>query len=163
FEEQQKTKQPANDVRIGRLDIGGPYAQTTGPSERSLRLIFSCGHLHGGHNATCTGKILGNLARRAFRRPVTPQEINRLARLVTQAQKQGDSYEEGICLALQSILVSPNFLFRIEHEPATVKPGGIYRLSDYALASRLSYFLWSTMPDDELRSCADRQLLHKPA
>lgn len=163
FEERQKEKPPANDVRINALDIGGPYQQVTGPIDASRRLIFTCGHLQGNHTPACTNKILGNLAKRAFRRPVTPQEVARLANLVTLAQKQGDSYEEGICLAIQGILVSPHFLFRIEQDAPSAKVGASFPISDYELASRLSYFLWSTMPDTELTTCADKKTLRQPA
>lgn len=162
FEERLKEKVATNDVRVSAVEIGGPYNQQQGPSEASLRKVFICGHLHGGHTSACTPKIIGNLTRQAFRRPATPQEIARISNLVALAQKQGDSYEEGICLALQGILVSPHFLFRIERDPANVKPGTPHYLNQYELASRLSYFLWSTMPDAELRACADKQTLRKP-
>ncbi len=163
FEERLKEKAPVNDVRVSRLEIGGPYAQAKGPSNDSLRRIFVCGHLQGGHSPACTPKIVGNLARRAFRRPVTKKEIDRFSSLVTLAQSQGDSYEEGIGLALQAILVSPHFLFRIEKDPETAAPGQPHRITQHELASRLSYFLWSTMPDDALRACADRETLRDPA
>ena len=162
FEARLKEKAPTNDARVSALDIGGPYAQTKGASEESLRKIFVCGHLHGGHNADCTRKIVASLARRAFRRPLTPQEIDRFASLVYLARSKGDSYEEGICLAVQGILVSPYFLFRIEKDLPTAKADTAHPISPYELASRLSYFLWSSMPDDELRACADQQTLLKP-
>ena len=159
FEARLKEKSPTNDARVSSLEIGGPYAQSKAASEESLRKIFVCGHLHGGHNALCTRKIVANLAGRAFRRPATSQETNRFSSLVSLARRQGDSYEEGICLAVQGILVSPHFLFRIERDLSTTKPTSPHLLSQYELASRLSYFLWSSLPDDELRQCADRQTL----
>ncbi|WP_395138469.1 DUF1592 domain-containing protein [Armatimonas sp.] len=162
FEERKKEKVPANDARVSAVEIGGPYAQTQGPSAASLRKIFVCGHLQGGHAPACTPKIVGNLARRAFRRPVTPQEIARLSHLVGLAQKNGDSYEEGIGLAVQGILVSPHFLFRIERDQPLAKPNTPQLLTQHELASRLSYFLWSSTPDDALRACADSQTLRKP-
>jgi hypothetical protein len=162
FEARMKEKAPTNDIRISALEIGGPYSQTRGPSDDSLRKIFVCGHLHGGHHADCTRRIVGNLVRRAFRRPATPQEIDRFVRLVALARKQGDSYEEGICLAVQGILVSPNFLFRIESDPPSAKGEAPHLISQHELASRLSYFLWSSMPDDALRRYADQQMLRKP-
>ncbi|HLK56299.1 MAG TPA: DUF1592 domain-containing protein [Chthonomonadaceae bacterium] len=161
-EARRKVKAPTNDARVSALEIGGPYAQAKGPSEESLRRIFTCGHLHGGHNPDCTRKIAYDLARRAFRRPVTSQEVDRLASLVSLAQKQGDSYEEGICLALQGILVSPHFLYRIERDLPAANTNTAHLLSQHELASRLSYFLWSSMPDDALRDCADRQTLRNP-
>jgi Protein of unknown function (DUF1592)/Protein of unknown function (DUF1588)/Protein of unknown function (DUF1587)/Protein of unknown function (DUF1585)/Protein of unknown function (DUF1595) len=147
---------PVNQVRIRCVEIGGPFAQNRGPTLESRRKVFTCGHLYGPHMPRCTPIILRNLATRAFRRPLSPQELERLARLVALAQRNGDSYEQGICLALQAILVSPNFLFRVEK----AAPGT--PLSQHELAARLSYFLWSSLPDDTLRGCADRQTLHKP-
>jgi mono/diheme cytochrome c family protein len=162
FEARQNEKVPTNDARISYLDIGGPYLQAKGPSEATLRKIFVCGHLHGGHTPDCTRKIVANLARRAFRRPVTPPEIDRLTSLVTMARKNGDSYEEGISLAVEGILVSPHFLYRIERDPPKTGQDTTHLISQYELATRLSFFLWSSMPDDELRACADRQTLRKP-
>ncbi len=162
FEARKKEIVPTNDVRISSVEIGGPYAQSKGASDASLRRIFSCGHLHGGHNAICARKIVSDLARRAFRRPVTSQEIDRFTSLIALAQRQGDSFEEGVCLAVQGLLVSPHFLFRIERDPSTAVAESGHPITQHELASRLSYFLWSTMPDDELRGCADRQLLRKP-
>jgi mono/diheme cytochrome c family protein len=101
-------------------------------------------------------QILRPLATRAYRRPANDREVDRLAKLVTTATAQGDSFEAGVRLALQAILVSPHFLFRVEIDP---QPGGaaaIRELSDYELAARLSYFLWSSMPDDELFDLAAR-------
>ena len=162
FEERQKEKVSTNDVRVSALEIGGPYAQTEKPPEESLRRIFVCGHLHGGHSAACTPKIVAHLARRAFRRPPTAREISKLSGLVALAQKSGDSYEEGIALALQGVLVSPHFLFRIERDPADKKSPAEHALTPHELASRLSYFLWSSMPDEELLTCADKGALQKP-
>ena len=162
IEARQKEKAPTNDVRVSSLEIGGPYAQAQGPSDESLRKIFACGHLRGGHNAACARKILGSLARRAFRRPVTAREIDRFAGLVSLAQKQGDSFNEGISLAMQGILVSPHFLFRIEKDPQAASAETAHPVSQHELATRLSYFLWSSMPDAELRRCADSQTLRNP-
>jgi hypothetical protein len=102
-----------------------------------------------------------NLARRAYRRPPAEPELQPLLKLVALAQKHGDSLEEGVRLSLQAVLMSPNFLFRIERDPAGT--AGAYRLTDHELASRLSYFLWSSMPDDALLRAADRGTLHQPA
>ena len=149
------------------MEIGGPYKQTTGPAPESLRKIFTCGHLHGGHSADCARKIVSDFGGRAFRRPLTPQEINRFTGLVSLARRQGDSFDEGICLAMQGILVSPHFLFRIERDPVptaatAAQSAAGHPISQQELASRLSYFLWSSMPDDALRRCADSQTLRNP-
>lgn len=162
FEARRKEKVPVNEVRVSGLEVGGPYDQQTGPSITSLRKVFTCGHLHGPHGPGCARKIVSDFAARAFRRPVTSQEIDRYTNLVSLAQRQGDSFDEGICLALQGILVSPHFLYRIERDPAPTRDDPSHLISQHELASRLSYFLWSTMPDDALRACADGQTLRKP-
>ncbi|MCW3100747.1 MAG: Gluconolactonase, partial [Chthonomonadaceae bacterium] len=176
IEARSREKVPVNDARVGSLQIGGPYAQTAGASPESLQKIFTCGHLHGGHTPDCARKIVTDFGARAFRRPLTPQEITRYTQLVAQVQKQGDSFEEGICLAVQGMLVSPHFLYRIERDPppaspasvitashSTAQDAGAHLISQYELASRLSYFLWSSMPDDALRQCAAQQTLRQPA
>jgi hypothetical protein len=145
-----------NEARLTSIEIGGPYGQAKGPSIESLKRIYTCGHLNGHHSSQCARKIVANLARRAFRRPVTPQEVDRLVSFITLARKHRDSFEEGLCQSLQAMLVSPNFLFRIE-EGGEVSQA----ISDHELASRLSYFLWSSMPDDELMQLADKQMLHR--
>jgi mono/diheme cytochrome c family protein len=165
FEARLKEKVPVNTVRVNRLDIGGPYNQTLGASLESKKKVFVCGHLDGKHQAGCANKILTNLAHRAYRRPVTTQEVAPLLNLVTLAQQKGDSFDEGICIATQAILVSPHFLFRLEQDrPSATSSNEIqsYRINQHELAARLSYFLWSSMPDDELLRAADQGTLNKP-
>lgn len=101
-------------------------------------------------------RILRRFTRRAFRRPVQDEEIENLLRLVRFAREQGDSFEQGIALALQAVLVSPHFLFRIERDLYPDDPNKPHPVSEHELATRLSYFLWSTMPDEELLDLADR-------
>ncbi len=109
----------------------------------------------------CAREIIGNFARRAFRRPVSTNEVDRLVKLVELADKQGESFEMGIKVALQAVLVSPQFLFRGELQPEPDNPKSAHLINEYALASRLSYFLWSTMPDEELFNLAGRGELRK--
>jgi mono/diheme cytochrome c family protein len=162
FEARQAEVIPANSARVTGLEIGGPYAQTMGPSAQSLKDVYACGHLDGHHQSGCARKIVETLARRAYRLPVASAEVDKLVNLVTAARKQGDSLEEGLCVAIEAILVSPRFLFRIEADlPAASPAGG--RISQYEIASRLSYFLWSSMPDDELLHAADNGTLSQPA
>ena len=150
-------------ARISALEIGGPFDMAKGPSAESLRLVYTCGHLDGHHNPACARTIVAGLARRAFRRPVTAEEADRLSGLVARAQHDGGSFEDGIALAIQAILVSPNFLFRIEKIPsAGAAPAGPVPISQCEMASRLSYFLWSSIPDEPLLAAADRGALHKP-
>jgi mono/diheme cytochrome c family protein len=163
MEARRKEKASVNDVRVNALEIGGPYVQTTGPSQESLRKIFACGHLHGGHTPDCARKIVSDFGSRAFRRPLTPQEVTRYTQLIAQVRGQGDSFEEAVCIAVQGMLVSPHFLFRIERDPAATQDAAGHLISQYELASRLSYFLWSTLPDETLRQCAAQQTLRQPA
>jgi hypothetical protein len=154
---------------VDYLEIVGPYDPSTAPPE-SYRKIFICGHAPGQHNAQCARKVMANLMERAYRRPVTEQELASKLSLVDLARKEGDSLEEGVRLALEAVLASPDFLFRIESDPkparavtvtATTAPA--HFLNDYDLASRLSYFLWASMPDDELYRVAKERKLRQSA
>jgi uncharacterized protein DUF1592/uncharacterized protein DUF1588/uncharacterized protein DUF1587/uncharacterized protein DUF1595/uncharacterized protein DUF1585/cytochrome c len=106
-------------------------------------------------------KVLQNFATRAYRRPVTEAELNRLVGLVKAAEQDGDTFEGGVRLALQAVLVSPHFLFRVELDPEPNNPRAVHPVNDYELASRLSYFLWSSMPDEPLFALAQKGLLRK--
>jgi len=164
FEDAQAelAKIPLNGVRIGSVDVGGPYTQATGPSRASLEKIFTCGHPDGGHQPICARRIVTDLAQRAFRRPVAPTEVQQYIDLVQLAQKQEGSFDEGLAVGIQALLVSPDFLFRIERDQPA-KPGVTSRpISQHELASRLSYFIWASMPDRQLRLAADRGLLRDP-
>ena len=145
---------------IDYVDIVGPFNPSPAPPASHER-IFVCRHRSAEHNEECAGEVVTNLARHAYRRPVTAADVDPLVGLVRQAQAAGDSFEEGIRLALQAVLLSPNFLFRIERDPAAgedVRP-----LDDHELASRLSYFLWADMPDERLFRLADEGRLTDPA
>jgi mono/diheme cytochrome c family protein len=165
FEDTQETlaKIPMNGVRINAVDVGGPYAQVTGPSRESVARIYTCGHTNGRHTAFCARRILTNLANRAFRRPVTPREMDGYVGLAKRAQEQEGSFDEGIAVGIQALLVSPDFLFRIERDPAATASAAHHRISQHELAARLSYFLWSSMPDAQLRLAADLGTLRNPA
>lgn len=143
---------------VSNLEVIGPYNQATGASEESRRKIFVCAEETPG----CTKKIVGNLASRVYRRPATGQEIDQLAGLTAMAQQNGDSFDEGICLAIQRMLISPNFLFLIERDRVARTSATAQPLNDYELASRLSYFLWSSTPDQALLRLAAERKLHTP-
>jgi hypothetical protein len=160
FPDNAKLDDPrANLNRDGRRRLAGDQVEIIGPYEpvtghpANYGKIFVC----GTRDAACARKIVESLARRGFRRPPTEAEAQRLLKLVAMVQKQGDSFEEGVRIAIQSILVSPAFLFRMEKDPAGAV--GAYKVNDYELASRLSYFLWSSMPDEELLTLADHRKL----
>lgn len=143
-----------NQVQVDYLEIRGPYNQVAPPPPESHKRVFVCGHANGHHTEACGRQIVANLARRAWRRPVSEREVDQLLSFVEMARKQGDSFEQGIRVALQAILVSPHFLFRIERDPPSTEPGSVRAVSPFEMASRLSYFLWSSMPDEELLQAA---------
>ena len=155
----------AGKPRTGYVDyveVRGPYKQTSGAELESYKRVFVCGHAPGQHQPECARKILAPLATRAYRRPATDQEVSKLSHFVELAGKQGDPFEQGIALAIQAMLVSPQFLFRIERDQNPNDSKAVHAVSEYDLASRLSYFLWSSMPDDELLKAAQEKRLRKP-
>ena len=150
-----------NLPEVDWFEIGGPF-DVTGPGEtESRKLILTCAPAGAGE--ACAGSILARLARRAWRRPVTEAETARLLRLYRQGRQETGEFEGGIELALRGILVSPHFLFRVERTPAGVKPGETHALNAYEIASRLSFFLWSSIPDEALLAkAASGELLRPP-
>jgi len=149
-------------VFVDYVEITGPFEPEAPELPESHRRIFTCGGPVEGYPPGCAREILERLARRAYRRPVSPQEVDDLVRLVELAQERGEPFERGIQVALKAILVSPQFLFRIERDPAPGDGEPVHRISPYELASRLSYFLWSSMPDEELFEAAERGDLFEP-
>jgi len=145
--------------RVNFVEISGPFHPKTDPSPESLKKIFVCKE----HTPACERTIVSNLARRAYRRDPAPQEISSLLKLISADQKRGASFDQSIAVAVEAVLVSPHFLFRIEDDPRPGAAGDTeHRISQYELASRLSYFIWSSMPDDELLRCAERKTLRDP-
>ncbi|HVC19993.1 MAG TPA: DUF1592 domain-containing protein, partial [Vicinamibacterales bacterium] len=147
---------------LRQLTITGPFHVTGVSSDISRQKIFVCRPIAAADEGPCAEKIVTHLADEAYRRPITPVELQALMHFYQLGRKQGD-FEEGVRMALQAILASPQFLFRIERQPVSVRPGADYRISDLALASRLSYFLWSTPPDQTLIKLATEGRLHEPA
>jgi cytochrome c551/c552 len=147
---------------IARVTISGPY-NAAGPGETpSRRRIFSCHPTAPTEEAGCAKQILSTLARRAYRRPVTSADLDRLMPFYKEGYKEA-GFERGVEEALERILVSPNFLFRVERDPPGLAKGAPYRIGDLDLASRLSFFLWSSTPDDELVNAAQAGKLKDPA
>jgi mono/diheme cytochrome c family protein len=144
---------------VDALTINGPYRASGAGDTPSRRLIFSCLPAAKPEQAACARRILTRLARRAYRRPATNAEIDTLMGFYrTAAAERG--FEAGVQSAIERMLVSFNFLFRIEQSPAA---GAAYRLTDVDLASRLSFFLWNSIPDDALLTLAEKNQLHQPA
>jgi len=134
----------------------GPFPSTV--EKESRKRVLVCNPESG---RACVERILSTLARRAYRRPVTPSETASLMRFVDMARTDSHSTEQGLQLAIQAILVSPKFLFRIERDANPTDPSQIHPVSDIELASRLSYFLWSSMPDESLLQLAESGKLHE--
>jgi hypothetical protein len=147
---------------IERMDITGPY-DATGPGDTaSRRRVFSCKPANAADELSCAKKILSTLARRAYRQPVSDGDVDLLLNFYQSGRKTGN-FETGIESALSFLLTAPKFLFRTESDSANVAAGGIYRVADIDLASRLSFFLWSSIPDDELLNLASQGKLKDPA
>ena len=155
-------RHPRIQPGVYEIAILGPY-DAAGPGDTpSRRRVFACRPEDGRPDEDCVRAILAPLMRRAYRRAVTERDYESPMRFYRQGRAAG-GFEAGIEMALASILVSPEFLFRIERDPSGVPSGSAYRISDTELASRLSFFLWSSVPDDELLDAAIRGQLSQPA
>jgi hypothetical protein len=160
------TIDPVDEVGLPHIDgvtISGPF-NATGPGDTpSRRKIFICRPTPGGDDVACAKKIIANLERHAYRRPVSDRDLETPLGFYQRERNNKGSFDQGIESALRFILASPEFIFRFEPDPANVAPGSVYRISDLELASRLSFFLWSSIPDDELIDLAAQNKLHEPA
>ena len=159
-------RHPRIQPAVYSISIIGPYA-AKGPGDTpSRRRIFVCRPAGPNEEEGCAKRILATLMRRAYRRPVSGKDLERPLKFYREARAQGGptgGFDAGIEMALSAVLVSPEFLFRVEQDPDGVAANTTYRLSDVSLASRLSFFLWSSIPDDELLEAAVRGELKKPA
>lgn len=143
------------------MTVSGPF-NPSGPGDTpSRQRVFTCRPKNAAEEKPCATTIISKLARRAYRRPVTASDTAPLLRFYEEGKKTGN-FESGIEMALRAMLASPKFVFRVERDPAGVAPGSVYTLSDVELASRLSFFLWSSIPDDELLSVAESGKLRDP-
>ena len=148
---------------IDEVILTGPFNPTGSGDTPSRRRIFTCRPKSVAEEEGCAQKILAGLARRAYRGDVTREDSQALLAFFKQGRADGGSFDAGIDLALRRLLSSPKFIFRVERDPADVPTGGAYRLGNPALASRLSFFLWSTPPDEELLDLAEKGRLSTPA
>ncbi len=154
------TELPDANPSLGSISIEGPLS-VDGPGDTpSRRQIFSCSPASADAEPACAREILGTLARRAYRRPVTESDLAELYEFYETGRREG-GFDTGIQFALERVLVSPDFLFRIEQDAADAEAGAVYAISDLELASRLSFFLWSSIPDDELLDLAERGALRE--
>ncbi|HEV3200061.1 MAG TPA: DUF1592 domain-containing protein [Bryobacteraceae bacterium] len=160
----QRFEVPAgiNPPQVTGISLGGPY-NITGPGDTPSRArIFVCHPATAKDEEPCARKILATVGRRAFRRPVTEADLRPLLAFYQSGRTERD-FDFGIEKALRAMLVSPDFLFRVEQDPRGSGPGSVYRISDWELASRLSFFLWSSVPDDQLLDLAEKGKLKDPA
>ena len=148
-----------NDPAVERVEVVGPFAGRTPADTASRRAIFTCHPEAPGDETACAEHIVAALARRGYRRPVTAADTAPLLAAYEAGRREGHGFEGGIRWAIEALLVSPKFLFRVEEDPADAAPGAPYRVSDLDLASRLSFFLWSSIPDEVLVDLAARGAL----
>jgi hypothetical protein len=157
------TDYKGGEPAVESITIAGPYNPTGRSETPSRRRIFVCTPTAVTDEEPCAKKILATLGRRAYRRPLESRELDALLQLYRTGRSEGPHFESGIQMALQGVLAGPEFLFRIEHEPADIPAGAPHRVHDLDLASRLSFFLWSSIPDDELLDLAERGELSQKA
>jgi hypothetical protein len=154
-------RHPRITPALFQVSITGPFASHAPGDSPSRRRIFVCKPTQPGDEMACAERILSTLMRRAYRRPVTVADLKSPLQLYSSARAEGD-FESAIEMALSAILVNPQFLFRIEPDPPGVASGSAYPVPDIQLASRLSFFLWSSIPDEALLDLAERGELSKP-
>ena len=155
-------RHPRQQPAVHSISISGPFNPSGAGDTPSRDRIFTCRPSAAADEADCAARILSTLARRAYRRPVSYGDIEMPLSFFERGRADG-GFEAGIEFALRALLTSPEFLFRIEEDPEDAAPGTPYRLGDLALASRLSFFLWSSIPDDELLDLAEAGKLDDPA
>lgn len=148
---------------LGTITISGPFSASKAGDTPSRKRIFICSPVSAAQEAECAKRILGTLGRRAYRRPVSDADVQDLFTYYQEGRAAGASFESGIERSLRALLVKPEFLFRVTADPVGVRPGTVYRLTDLEVASRLSFFLWSTIPDEELLTVAAQGKLKTPA
>ncbi len=154
-------RHPRITPAINQVSITGPYAPHGADNTPSRRRIFVCRPTAPRDEEACAKKILSTLMRRAYRRPISEADVERPMAFYREGRSDGD-FDAGIEKALSAVLINPEYLFRVELDPDPVSAGAAYRISDLALASRLSFFLWSSLPDDELLDAAVRGELRQP-
>ncbi len=146
---------------LREFEVAGPFNATGVSDTDSRRRVFICRPANAEEELPCATKIVTNLVSKAYRKPANSEDLEGLMTFDEQGRKNG-TFEAGIRTSLQAMLASPKFVFRFEQQPASVKPGQTYRVGDLELASRLSYFLWNTLPDEELINVARKGTLHDP-
>ena len=153
---------PDGRPSVDQVVVTGPLQAHAGASSAGTSLLYNCAPTSESDEARCARRILTDVARRAYRRPVTEKDVQTVMEFYETGRRRG-GFRVGIQAGLERVLVAPDFLFRFEADPRPVAPGSPYRISGFELASRLSFFLWSSIPDDELLDLAARRQLHTPS
>lgn len=148
---------------VGQVWIEGPYNAKGATETAARKKIFVCRPATAAEDAPCARSIITTLVKHAYRRPATPADVSALMQFYQDGRSDNGSFDDGIEAVVQRVLADPEFVYRLEPEPANLTPGKTYRIGDMALASRLSFFLWSTVPDDQLIDLAAKGKLHEPA
>jgi mono/diheme cytochrome c family protein len=148
---------------VGQVWIEGPYGAEGASDTAALKKLFVCRPPTASEEASCARTIASNLVKHAYRRPATQADVTALMEFYQAGRSDGGTFSDGIEAVVQRVLADPEFVYRLEPEPSGQAAGKPYRITDLALASRLSYFLWSTVPDDELIGLAAQDKLHDPA
>jgi cytochrome c5 len=156
-----EVRHPRTSPAISQVSITGPYEPKGADATPSRRRIFVCRPAAPREEEACATKILTTLLRRAYRRPVSEADLKGPMTFYREGRLEAD-FDAGIDRALSAVLMSPEYLFRVERVPEKAPAGGAYRITDVALASRLSFFLWSSLPDDDLLDAAVRGELRRP-
>jgi len=149
--------------RLRTISVAGPFTVTGVSDTPSRSRLFVCRAASASEEPACAERILSNLARRAYRRTLTRVDIDAPLAFYKQTRDEGGSFDEGVGAGIARILASPSFLYRMERDPSGLRPGAPHRVSDTELASRLSFFLWSSIPDQRLMTLASSGQLHDPA
>jgi len=155
-------RHPRNTPAISQISMTGPYEAKGAENTPSRRRLFVCRPEGERQEEACAKTILATLMRRAYRRPIAKAEVEGPMAFYREG-RTGKDFDAGIGNALSAVLINPEFLFRVESEPKNIPASGVYRISDLELASRLSFFLWSSIPDDELLAAAIAGKLSRPA
>ncbi len=162
----RSTLDPVNEAGLPHLEalvVAGPYNPTGSGDTPSREKIFSCTPKQSSEEVGCAREILTKLARQAYRRPVTDRDLEPLLSFYQASRNRGGNFDQGVESGIRMILSDPQFVFRLEPEPANISTGTVYRVSDTELASRLAYFLWSSLPDEQLLDLATQNKLHETA
>jgi len=154
-------RHPRSAPAIDQISLTGPYAAKGAENTPSRRRLFVCRPEASNKEEACAKTILTTLMRRAYRRPIAKADLEGPMAFYRSGRAEKD-FDTGIARALSAVLINPEFLFRVESDPTTIPAGGVYRISDLELASRLSFFLWSSIPDDELLAAAIAGKLSRP-